>query len=81
MHPEPAALDLISEEVALEHMVLPLRLSEKSFDCVVADPIDTLLVDHLKSSSMRPVKMLLATPTRLETVIRRSYDGREKRSA
>lgn len=72
-HPEPAALEQISANIALSYCVLPLRIAEDAFECALADPIDVITTDLLSQLVRRRLVLYIAPQGRLTKAIRSAY--------
>src|SRR5438477_10634976 len=72
-HPQPAALIAVGPDNALSLGVLPLRLSEESFECIIADPVDVVSTDQLSHLLRRRVILQIAPKTALLNFIRSTF--------
>ncbi|HYS01192.1 MAG TPA: pilus assembly protein PilB, partial [Candidatus Eisenbacteria bacterium] len=70
---DDAALSLISEGYAMEHLVLPLSLDENVLRVATADPANLPLLAEIRVMTRREVQAALAPKSQLETAIRERY--------
>ncbi len=71
--PQEEALALVPSHFALSHLLLPVRIDESVFECVMSDPVDLPVVDELRQALKRRLSVSLATPTALYTQITKAY--------
>lgn len=71
--PEPEAVAMIPSITALSGLVLPVRVTDDRFYCIIADPLDVPTTDALLRIAGRPVDICLANPTDLFDVIVKAY--------
>jgi len=62
LEPEPEAVELISLDVARRARVVPLRVSSRSLDLAMADPLDLDTGDDIRFRTGRRVEPLVASP-------------------
>lgn len=72
-HPEPAALEQLTPNIALSYCVLPLRITEDAFECALADPIDVITTDLLSQLVRKRLVLYIAPQGRLTKAIRSAY--------
>lgn len=73
VEPEPQALALVPSVMALSGLLLPVKLSETSLECIISDPLDLPLTDQIFRMAGRPVSFKLAAPTPLFELIGKAY--------
>lgn len=73
LEPDPHALRVVPEKIALQHVVLPLRESNARLVVATADPMDFSAEQALSFASGRTVEFELAGPRSLERLLRESY--------
>ena len=78
--PHPAALELLSDEIALAHTILPLQYSDDCIECVMADPLDFPVTDMISRLSGRRAVLRLAPFSVLMDSIRKAYGIADNRS-
>jgi len=74
VEPEKEAIKLIPSITALSGLVLPVKVTDDRFYCIIADPLDIPLTDSLFRMAGRPVEFSLGTPTELFDAIVKAYD-------
>ncbi|MEO6708808.1 MAG: ATPase, T2SS/T4P/T4SS family, partial [Planctomycetota bacterium] len=67
MRPDPLALEMIPQELCLEHGILPLARNGDILTIVVSDPFDVLLLDDLKRMTRCNVRTVLSHPAAIKT--------------
>ncbi len=72
--PEPAALALVPEQMAREHLAIPVHLDRDGLHVAVAQPSDDLRF-ALATTSGRSVRLRLAPVTDIRWAIDRSYQA------
>ena len=70
---EDAALALISENYAMEHLVLPLSVANGTLRVATADPTNLPLLAELRVMTRREVEAALAPKSQLQDAIRERY--------
>ena len=70
---ETAALQMVSIEFARRHDLLPIRTSDGVFTVAMADPLDVVGLDDLRSLVKREIEILLAPSGALEKLRERHY--------
>ena len=73
---------LINEDFAQRHNVLPVSKHMHSLTCALADPLDLLLLDNLRRLTGMEINPVVATPSAIRKAIQRFYlegDSREDR--
>jgi type IV pilus assembly protein PilB len=70
---EPDALDLINENFATKHKVIPLRLTKNALTIAIADPLDYETIQDIGFLTGRNLKLTVATPTEILGAIERYY--------
>lgn len=73
VEPEQEAIDLVPSITALSGLVLPVKVTDERFYCVIADPLDIPMTDSLFRMAGRPVEFSLASPTELFDAIVKAY--------
>ncbi len=71
--PEPEAMGMVDKSFALGRLLLPLRISGGTIECVICDPLDMSATDSLAASTRLRPRFFLAPPTKLFEAIRRAY--------
>ncbi len=67
MRPDPLALEMIPQELCLEHGILPLARNGDILTIVVSDPFDVLLLDDLKRMTRCSVRTVLSHPAAIKS--------------
>jgi type IV pilus assembly protein PilB len=75
---DPAAAQLLSEDIVRQRNVLPLRADDEQVWLAMVDPLDLDTVDAVRLQTGRSVVPLLVLPGDLLPVINRSFDVRER---
>lgn len=73
LEPEQTAIDLVPSITALSSLVLPVKVTDDRFYCVIADPLDIPMTDSLFRMAGKPVEFSLAPPTLLFDAIVKAY--------
>ncbi|MBS1724099.1 MAG: hypothetical protein JSS66_14230 [Armatimonadetes bacterium] len=73
VEPEQEAINLVPSITALSGLVLPVKLTDERFYCVIADPLDVPMTDSLFRLAGRPVEFSLAPPSELFDRILSAY--------
>ncbi len=71
--PTSAALAVVSEELARQYNIIPLRLHDDVLDVAIADGSDTEVREVLTQLPVRVVNVFLASPLDVETSLRTHY--------
>ena len=71
--PEKEALSLLEQGFAISHLVLPMRITEDVFECVISDPVDVATTDLIAMHTHKRPQLWLAPPTQLLTSILVAY--------
>ena len=71
-HPDPAALALVPEEMARNHLAIPIRLGDDGLSVAVAEPSDELRL-LLAQTSGHPVHLMMAPLTDIRWAIDSNY--------
>lgn len=79
--PEPEALKLIPEDVALSRLVLPLKVTADEFQCVIADPLDITGTDWIQRNVGRRVVFMFASRSKIVKAIHEAYSGGAKKES
>ena len=73
VEPEQEAIQLVPSITALSGLVLPVKVTDERFYCIIADPLDIPMTDSLFRMAGRPVEFSLGTPTELFDAIVKAY--------
>lgn len=73
IEPEQEAVQLVPSITALSGLVLPVKVTEDRFYCIIADPLDIPMTDSLFRMAGRPVEFSLGTPTEIFDAIVKAY--------
>jgi type IV pilus assembly protein PilB len=76
---EPKLLKLIPTEVALKHLVLPLRRVGRTLTVAMANPSDLHLIGDLKFITRFEIEPVIAGEFALRRLIEREYDTADER--
>lgn len=79
--PEPAALELVSEVMALKHMLIPIYATNKSITVVMKDPLNYEAIDDIKLLTNREVKIAIAPGKDIKNSIDRYYSNEGAKKA
>lgn len=73
VEPQPEAIALISAEVAIKYLCLPLECDPMTATVALSDPLDIEVMDFLQLALKRRIHVSLATPTSLRRAINKAY--------
>jgi type IV pilus assembly protein PilB len=76
---DPKLLKLIPAEVALRHLVIPLRRVGRTLTIAMADPGDIGIIDDLKFITRFDIEPVIAGEFTLRKVVEREYDVADDR--
>jgi hypothetical protein len=76
---DPVLLKLIPADVALRHLVVPLRRAGRTLTVAMADPGDTAAMDDLKFITRFEIEPVIAGEFALRSVVQREYDVADER--
>lgn len=76
---DPALLKLIPADVALRHLVVPLRRTGRVLTVAMADPGDTGAIDDLKFITRLEIEPVIAGEFSLRAIVQREYDVADER--
>ncbi len=76
---DPALLRLIPADVALRHLVVPLRRAGRVLTVAMADPGDTGAIDDLKFITRLEIEPVIAGEFSLRAIVQREYDVADER--
>jgi type IV pilus assembly protein PilB len=76
---DPRVLRIIPAEVALKHLVLPLRRSGRTLTVAMANPTDLGVLDDLKFITRFDVEPVVAGEFTLRRIVEREYDSADER--
>ena len=71
--PTPDALRCLSPTFALEHLVLPIKVTDRELHCVISDPLDIDFTDKIGHESKKRLVLTLAGPIELFEKINKEY--------
>lgn len=71
----PEALSTMSYPRALKNLTLPVKFESNQLHCIIADPINIVAMDELRSAQRFPLSISLAPPSHLREAILRNYVG------
>jgi type IV pilus assembly protein PilB len=71
--PTPEALDLVPEEIARTHTVIPMRVHAGKLEVATADPTSKPMLEQVRSASNMEVVPLIASARDISAMIDRSY--------
>lgn len=69
------ALGTMSYPRSLKNLTLPVKFESSQLHCVIADPINIVALDELRSAQRFPLEVTLAAPSDLREAIIRCYVG------
>ena len=69
------ALSTMSYPRALKNLTLPVKFESDKLHCVIADPINIVALDELRSAQRFPLNVSIAPPSDLREAIIRNYVG------
>ena len=72
-HPDPEALALLERSYCLQQSILPLTISEQGLELVMANPLDTEVIECVKTTTARKVAIRIAPPTMIAEMIQACY--------
>ncbi|MFN7150242.1 MAG: GspE/PulE family protein, partial [Microthrixaceae bacterium] len=74
-HEKPVqdALDIVGEDLARQHVVIPLRIENERVFMAIADPLDTKAIDDLTRKCKR-IGLLMGTRSEIERLLDESYN-------
>src|SRR5438045_2752349 len=75
LQPDPAAIALISSELAHQHIALPLKVESRHLVLVMADPFDLLAIRALTRAAGRSVRVVCAQRDAVMRAIETIYAG------
>ncbi|MFO8102061.1 MAG: GspE/PulE family protein, partial [Dehalococcoidia bacterium] len=70
---QPRALNLVSEETARKHTLIPLDIIEDVLYVVMADPTDFYAIEDLQAEARMSVEPMLGVPEQIEQAIDLQY--------
>ena len=70
-------LDLVSVDIAMRHLLFPLRREDDKFYLAVADPTDTKIVSNMAQNYSLVIVPMIATRTDILAAISKHYLGKE----
>ena len=73
---DPAAVALVPEQFARQHLLAPVSLKGPSLEVLQANPFDVLALDDLRRLVGRPIAASCATADDVRNLIERSYTDR-----
>jgi type IV pilus assembly protein PilB len=76
---DPKLLKLIPADVALRHLVIPLRRVGRTLTVAMSDPSDISAIDDLKFITRFEIEPVIAGEFTLRKVVEREYDVAEER--
>ncbi|HEX2092718.1 MAG TPA: type IV-A pilus assembly ATPase PilB [Longimicrobiaceae bacterium] len=76
---DPKLLKLVPGEIALKHMVLPLRRVGRTLTVAMANPTDLGVIDDLKFVTRFDIEPVLAGEFTLRKTIEREYDSADEK--
>jgi type IV pilus assembly protein PilB len=76
---DPRVLRIIPAEVALKHLVLPLRRSGRTLTVAMANPTDLGVLDDLKFITRFDVEPVVAGEFTLRRIVEREYNSADER--
>ena len=76
MVPDPAVVELVPEEFARQHLVVPLGFTKGALQLLQANPFDILTVDALERIVSRPISVACGTSQGVLNLIERCYTDR-----
>jgi type IV pilus assembly protein PilB len=77
MHADPAAIALVPEAFARQHLIAPLRLKDALLEVLQANPFDVIALDELARQSGHRVSVMCGTRSDVLRLIERSYGERD----
>jgi type II secretory ATPase GspE/PulE/Tfp pilus assembly ATPase PilB-like protein len=76
LRPDPAAVALVPERFARQHLLAPVGLNGSAIEVLQANPFDVLALDDLQRLVMRPVTASCATMHDVRNLLERCYTDR-----
>jgi type IV pilus assembly protein PilB len=76
MKADPAAVALVPEPFARQHLLAPLAVKGRSLEVLQANPFDVLALDHLRRLVGRPIIASCATTEDVRNLLERCYTDR-----
>ena len=67
------ALELVPEDYAIQHVILPLSVTEQRITVACSDPSDVAVVRDIQVLTRRQVEALAADPAAIQEAIRQRY--------
>ncbi|CAG7648284.1 GspE/PulE family protein [Paenibacillus allorhizosphaerae] len=74
---DPKVINMISQRLALQHQVLPVRLENNKLILAMADPLDYFAIDELRMSTGLRIEPYIAARDELQRAIKRYYGLQE----
>lgn len=71
--PQPEATQLVQENFARKHRVVPISFVGNTLVVAMADPLDVLTLDHLRRLAKCPVEVVGATESEVGKTLDRAY--------
>lgn len=72
--PSPDALRILSPTYALSRLILPYEVTPTEIKCIISDPLDIELTDHLSQTTGKRLNLALAGPIELFEAITYHYE-------
>jgi len=70
---QPEVLELIAEDTARKHTLIPLELADDSLVVVMADPQDIITIEDIKAQSGMRVEVAIGIPADIQEAIELNY--------
>ena len=70
---QPEALELITEDTARKHTLIPLKVVDNSLTVVMADPQDIITIEDIKAQSGMRVEVAIGIPSDIQQAIDLNY--------
>jgi len=70
---QPQALELIAEDTARKHTLIPLEVADDSLVVVMADPQDIITIEDIKAQSGMRVEVAIGIPADIQEAIELNY--------
>ena len=74
--PDPAAVELVPEHFARQHLLAPVAFSNGALEILQANPFDVLALDDLQRLVARPIAVTCGTSQSVLNLIERCYTDR-----
>lgn len=74
----PDVVQVVPEDLAREHRLMPIEMSEGVLVVAISDPLDIYALDNLRFVISAQVEPVLATPAAIETALNKYYGLREE---